>query len=257
MAAAANGTSAELSAARASLRASWELAAVLNFLDVFRTQLAFTDELRAEALEDALLTAGCTPPLLHEVHLTLLQGMHPRSTFKSWRVTLADKLNNAWPDLAEGECPLRPNAVCDAEEAYNGLSALDRVRALRALCELRLDTPGDLRDAIDDDDTPADFHGECCLGQDNRGARYFYQGLESGPRLYRERSRAGAAVKRQLVRYCRGADGKVTRTEEGFTEPGPTLLEGWELVATTGCALCAAWARSCVLTVCLLVQGSD
>jgi hypothetical protein len=230
-------TTAELSAARAQLRASWELAAVLNFLEVFRSQLAFADDLRAEALEDALLTAGCTPPLLHEVHLTLLQGMHPRSTFKSWRVTLADKLNNAWPDLAEGECPLRPNSVCDAEEAYNGLSALDRVRALRVLCELRLDTPGDLREAIDDDETPGDFRGDCLIGQDNRGARYFYQGLESGPRLYRERSRAGAAVKRQLVRYRRDADGKVTRTEEGFTEPGPTLLEGWELVATTGCVL--------------------
>ena len=235
--AAANGDTAELSAARAALRSTWELAAVLNFLDVFRTQLAFTDELRAEALEDALLTTGCTPPLLHEVHLTLLQGMHPRSTFKSWRVTLADKLNNAWPDLAEGECPLRPTSLFDAEAVYDGLSALDRVRALRALCELRLDTPGDLRDAVDDDDASGDFHGECLVGQDNRGARYFYQGLDSGPRLYRERSRVGAAVRRHLVRLRRGGDGTVTRTEEGFTEPGPTLLEGWELVATTGCAL--------------------
>ena len=50
---------------RAALRSSWELAAVLHFVDVFRTQLAFADELRAEALEDALLTAGSTPPLLH------------------------------------------------------------------------------------------------------------------------------------------------------------------------------------------------
>ena len=234
--------SAELSAERAELRSSWELAAVLNFLDVFRTQLAFTDELRAEALEDALLTSGSTPPLLHEVHLTLLQGMHPRSTFKSWRVTLADKLNNAWPDLADGECPLPPNSRCDAEEEYNGLSALKRVRALRVLCELRLDTPGDLRDAVDDDEASCDYHGECLVGQDNRGARYFYQGLESGPRLYRERSRVGAVVKRQLVRYRRGGDGTVTRTEEAFTEPGPTLLEGWEVVATTGCALRAVRA---------------
>ena len=237
---------AESSAERAALRSSWELAAVLHFVDVFRTQLAFADELRAEALEDALLTAGSTPPLLHEVHLTLLQGMHPRSTFKSWRVTLADKLNSAWPDLADGECPLQPNSLCDAEEAYNGLSALNRVRVLRALCELRLDTPGDLRDAVDNDEAADDFHGECLVGQDNRGARYFYQGLESGPRLYRERSRVGAVVKRQLVRYRRGGDGTVTRTEEGFTEPGLPLLDSWEVVATTGCALRAVRGPACV-----------
>ena len=241
LSAAAGGDGAELSAARCALRSSWELAAVLNFLHVFRAQLAFADELRADELEDALLERGSTPPLLHELHLQLLQGMHPRSTFRSWRVTLADKLSNAWPDLAEGDCPFAAPAA-EAEGVYDRLSAVDRVRVLRALCELRLDTPGDLRDFVDDDEPgdAVDFHGaQCLVGQDNRGARFYYQGLESGPRLYRERSRVGALTKRRLVRYRRDGDGSVTRSEEGFTEPGPVLLEGWELVASTGCVLTA------------------
>jgi len=215
---------------------------VLNFLDLFRKQLAFSDELSAADLEEALLERGTTPPLLHELHLTLLQGMHPRSVFRSWRVTLADKLSHSWPELADGDCPFSAPAA-EAEERYDGLSAVDRVRALRALCELRLDSAsGDLRDFIDGDEEPAgdapDFHGsQCLIGQDNRGARFYYQGLESGPRLYREKSRVGAAVKRQLVRFRRHGDGPATRSEEAFTEPGPVLLEGWELVASTGCAL--------------------
>jgi len=218
---------------------------VLNFFQVFAAQLEFADELRAEELEDALLQRGCPHPLLHELHRNLLQGMHPRSTFRSWRVTLADKLRHEWPELADGECPLASASAADAEEVYDSMTALNRVRALRALCELRLDTPGDLRDFMEDDEVedPPDFHGsQCFVGQDNRGARYFYQGLDSGPRLYRERSRVGAALKRRLEHDGREGDGPVTRAEEHYLiEPGPMLLEGWEVVACTGCVF---WALS-------------
>jgi hypothetical protein len=234
---------APVDAARAELRGAWELACVLNFLHVFRPQLTLGEEaVRAEALEDALLTAGCTPPLLHELHKALLQEMYPRTSISSWRVLLADKVARAWHELGEGPCPFEAHPT-EAEEAYDRLSPVARVRVLRALCELRLDArSGDLRACIDDaQEAPrgegADYHGGgAALGQDVRARRYFYQGLDSGPRLYRERSRVGAAVPRTLVRWrrARGREG-AQRCEEAYTQPGPVLLEAWDLVATTGC----------------------
>jgi hypothetical protein len=224
---------------RAELRACWELASVLHFLDAFRPQLALGEEVRAEALEDALLETGCTQPLLHDVHLALLQGMHPRSSIRCWRALLAEKLAHSWRDLGDGACPFAAPAA-EAVHAYDHLPAVARVRALRALCELRLDVR-DLRECVDEaagaQEAPrADFHGGHALGQDNRGSRYFYAGLDSGPRLYRERSRVGAPVKRTLV-YWRRRRGRehAQRCELEYTQPGPVLLEVWELVASSGC----------------------
>ena len=228
--------------ARAALRSCWELACVLNFFDTFGPILALEEEPTAEALEDALLEVGSTQPLLHALHRSLLQGMHPRTVIRSWRVTLAEKLHHAWPDLGEGPNPFATPAA-EAEEAYDRLPAVQRVRALRALCELRLDARGDLRGCVDGEQEgardAANFHGPPALGQDNRGQRYYYQDLESGPRLYRERSRVGAPVPRTLVYLRRRHDGTTARKEMQYVQPGPMLLEAWELVATTGEAVTA------------------
>jgi hypothetical protein len=225
------------------LRGCWELACVLNFLQTFGPQLGLPDEVRAEALEEALLDTGCTQPLLHEVHSALIQALFPRTALQkiSWRATLADQLARSWHELGEGPCPFVA-LPADAERAYDALSAVARVRALRVLCELRLDARGgDLRERIDGAaEAPAgsgvDYHGGQALGQDNRGARYFVQGLDSEPRLYRERSRTGAAVKRTLVHWKR-RHGRAERCEMEYTQPGPLVLDCWELVATTGDAV--------------------
>ena len=221
--AAAGGAAAEGPDARTQLRGCWELACVLNFFHVFRAQLGLSSDcdFRAEALEDALLEQGCTPPLLLDLHLALLQAMHPRSTIRSWRSLLADSLRNAWAEVGEGPCPFDA-LPAEAERAYDGLSAVARVRALRALCELRLEAGDDLRESVDA--APDEFHGEPALGQDNRGLRLYYQDLATSQRVYRERSRVGTAVKRTLV-----------RSDEQYTQPGPLLLDSWELVACTGC----------------------
>ena len=121
------------------------------------------------------------------------------------------------------------------------------MRALRALCELRLDARGDLRECLEGEAEGAasaregaNFHGAPMVGQDNRGQRFFYEACDSGPRLYRERSRVGASAHKTFAYYKRTRGG-ATRCEQPYTQPGPVLLEGWEIVATTGCV----WLPAC------------
>ncbi len=225
---------------RLALRNSWELASVLSFLDVFSAELGLGEldvELDAQALEDALLS----PPgaLLRELHEALLRGIHPRTTLRPWKLMLAEKLAFWWPECGEGAPPFIAAKPAEAEAVYDSLSGLARARALRALCELRLEARGDLRDAIDEPDTSGastrsrDWRGNsAALGQDNRGARYFVCGV----RVYKERSRVGASELRTVSTWERvSTDGPPCRIKTDIRLPGPLLLEGFEVVATSGC----------------------
>jgi len=239
---------------RALVRHSWELACVRSFLDTFSEQLELSDDLLADMSQpDALEQALCEQtPLLRDVHEALLQAMHPRTVVRSWKAMLAAKLAESWEDLGAGDNPFEVTPA-EAEASYDSLRPLARVRALRALCELHMDRV-DLWGPIDDEvegrtgrqteavieARPADYQGvRCLLGADNRGARYFV----SAGHVYRERSRTGPPRTSTLVSWDRSGRAPL-REETEVRVPGLLLLEGFEVVATDGCASITAACAS-------------
>eukprot|EP00218_Dolichomastix_sp_CCMP3274_P015697 CAMPEP_0170141250 /NCGR_PEP_ID=MMETSP0033_2-20121228/6881_1 /TAXON_ID=195969 /ORGANISM="Dolichomastix tenuilepis, Strain CCMP3274" /LENGTH=377 /DNA_ID=CAMNT_0010377507 /DNA_START=476 /DNA_END=1606 /DNA_ORIENTATION=+ len=153
------------------LRERWEWVSVMDFLATFREQLNMPERLTDAALEEALL-ARAPDELLGETHIALLRGMHPRTSFthQSWPDAVARKLAVHWRWVADGPNPYTPGKGAEMRQ-YIALAPVDRIRVLRALCEIRLELPGDLRAFIDDED--GDFRGKTrTLGTDARGASF-------------------------------------------------------------------------------------
>ncbi|GFZ12075.1 DDT domain superfamily [Actinidia rufa] len=95
---------------RWSLRSMWELASILNFLNVFRPLLNIKVEFSAEEFETALITPNNT---LGDVHIPLLK-------------------------VAEGELPIVASHGAEVE-AYNTLDPGVRVLILKAICDIRVE----------------------------------------------------------------------------------------------------------------------
>ncbi|KAJ9183452.1 hypothetical protein P3X46_007303 [Hevea brasiliensis] len=123
----------------AELRGRWELASVFNFLSVFEPLIGSDLKLTAEEIETGLVTPNGS---LAQLHIKLLKGIPPVSKTlngsDAWVTVLCKKIALWWPWVAEGEMPL---TVANGKEIsrYKELDPTDRLRILKALCEIRAD----------------------------------------------------------------------------------------------------------------------
>ncbi|KAF2286924.1 hypothetical protein GH714_035536 [Hevea brasiliensis] len=121
----------------AQLRGRWELASVFNFLSVFEPLIGSDLKLTAEEIETGLVTSNGS---LAQLHIKLLKGIPPVSKTlngsDAW--VTCKKIAIWWPWVAEGEMPL---TVANGKEIsrYKELDPTDRLRILKALCEIRAD----------------------------------------------------------------------------------------------------------------------
>ncbi|VAI23543.1 unnamed protein product [Triticum turgidum subsp. durum] len=115
----------------------WELASVLNFLQVFRPLLNIAVEFTAEELEDALIVPNGT---LEGLHVPLLRSIPPVARMSmadgKWVTVLCRKLNDWWHLVAEGNLPIVASHGAEIE-TYKELEPATRLMILKAICDIR------------------------------------------------------------------------------------------------------------------------
>ncbi|KAL8118263.1 DDT domain-containing protein DDR4-like [Apium graveolens] len=204
---------------RWSIRSMWELASILNFLNVFRPILNIKAEFSIEELETALITPNNT---LADIHIPLLKATPPiaRLTLgqNTWVTALCRKLKHWWHWVADGELPIVSSHGFEVE-AYNKLDPGVRVVILKALCDIRVEQE-DIRSYIDNSIKHgvqlSAFRKER-IGGDSRGISYWYEDDPViGQRLYRE-------IREIEVKKGKGKS----------VEPISSSCYQWETVATS------------------------
>ncbi|CAK9158370.1 unnamed protein product [Ilex paraguariensis] len=174
---------------RWSLRSMWELASILNFLNVFRHLLNIKVEFSAEEFETALIMPNDT---LGDIHIPLLKSIPPITRMalghNTWVTVLCRKLRDWWHWVANGELPIVASHGAEVE-AYNALDPGVRVMILKALCDIRVEQE-DIRNYIDNSIKHgvhlSAFRKER-IGGDSHGISYWYEDDPIiGHRLYRE-----------------------------------------------------------------------
>ncbi|KAG5031020.1 hypothetical protein JHK82_014635 [Glycine max] len=122
------------------LRGRWELASVLNFLDVFGPILGKDLKLSAEDIEIGLVKPDTS---LSRLHIQLLKGIPPVSKTledsDKWVTAPCKNLTAWWLCVAEGEIPLISK--------YKEPDPSDCLLLLKALCEVRAQQHGAVYDA--------------------------------------------------------------------------------------------------------------
>ncbi|CAL8463229.1 g2763 [Coccomyxa elongata] len=192
---------------RQELHRSWEMAAILDFLDLFRLDLKLDRSFTAHELESVLILSPGGEGLLGSVHTCLLKGISTRSdiTPANWTMYLSERLKQMWRTSGEAwPPPFAPRRGHEAME-YAKLPTADRVLTLKALCEARLDRE-DLRGRVEDAIRPSketrmaakatgvlpsvDDFRRGPLGTDSSGLEYHYFELrlctKGEGRMYRE-----------------------------------------------------------------------
>ncbi|XP_052175764.1 DDT domain-containing protein DDR4-like [Diospyros lotus] len=203
---------------RWSLRSMWELASILNFLNVFRHLLNIKVEFSAEEFETALITPNNT---LGDIHIPLLKAIPPVTrmalSHNTWITVLCRKLRDWWHWVAEGELPIVASHGAEIE-AYNALDPGVRVVILKALCDIRVEQE-DIRNYIDNSMKHgvqlSAFRKER-VGGDSYGISYWYEDDPIiGHRLYRE-------IRKVKVKKAKGKNVQLI----------PNSCYEWETVAT-------------------------
>ncbi|PKA58284.1 hypothetical protein AXF42_Ash013008 [Apostasia shenzhenica] len=174
---------------RWTLRSMWELASLLNFLNVFRPLLNIAVEFTADELETALIAPNST---LDDVHIPLLKAIPPVTRMAlsraTWVTVLCRKLKDWWHWVADGEIPIVASHGTEIE-TYKNLEPAVRVLILKALCDIRVEQE-DIRSYIEDSLKHrvqlSAFRKER-IGGDSHGVSYWYEDDPIiGHRLYRE-----------------------------------------------------------------------
>ncbi|KAJ7966082.1 DDT domain-containing protein DDR4 [Quillaja saponaria] len=206
------------------LRKRWELASVLNFLDVFSPIIGKDLKLSAEDIEMGLVKPNGSIAsashyafegslfllwyksnflefVIQENYLSMLMlfvdcihslGIPPPVSktldgSDAWVTALCKKLVIWWPWVAEGEIPLK---AFKGEEIsrYKELDPTNRLLLLKALCEIRADqndAVSYINDALKEGARISCFRKDI-IGGDGNGTTYWYDGNAIGHRLYRE-----------------------------------------------------------------------
>ncbi|KAJ1293149.1 hypothetical protein BS78_01G046000 [Paspalum vaginatum] len=171
------------------LRGMWELASVLNFINVFRPLLNIAVEFTAEELEDAIITPNGT---LDDVHMPLLKSIPPLTRMAmgrgTWVTVLCRKMKHWWHWVVEGDLPIVASHGAETEH-YKALEPATRLLILKAICDIRGEQD-DVRDFIDSC-LKHGYHLSVFrkerIGGDSHGISYWYEGDPIlGHRLYRE-----------------------------------------------------------------------
>ncbi|KAI3464012.1 hypothetical protein Pfo_020675 [Paulownia fortunei] len=203
---------------RWNIRSMWQLASILNFLNVFRPLLNVKVEFSAEEFETALINPNNT---LADIHMPLLKAIPPVTRMAlghaTWITVLCRKLKDWWHWVAEGDLPIVASHGTEVE-AYNALDPGVRVVILKALCDIRVEQE-DIRNYIDDSIKHgvqlSAFRKER-LGGDSYGISYWYEDDPIiGHRLYRE-------IRKVEVKKGKGKN----------IPPIPHSSYQWEAVAT-------------------------
>nr|XP_043607094.1 DDT domain-containing protein DDR4 [Erigeron canadensis] len=171
------------------IRSMWELASILNFLNVFRPLLNIKVEFSVEELETALITPNNT---LGEIHIPLLKAIPPIARMalgqNTWVTVLCRKLRDWWHWVSEGELPIVASQGAEID-IYNTLDPGVRVVILKALCDIRVEQD-DIRSYIDDSikhGVPLSAFRKERTGGDSHGISFWYEDDPIiGQRLYRE-----------------------------------------------------------------------
>ncbi|KAK9080470.1 hypothetical protein SSX86_000228 [Deinandra increscens subsp. villosa] len=174
---------------RWNIRSMWELASVLNFLNVFRPLLNIKAEFSVEELETALISPNNT---LGEIHIPLLKAIPPVTRMalgqNTWVTVLCRKLRDWWHWVSEGELPIVASHGTEID-TYKTLDPGVRVVILKALCDIRVEQD-DIRSYIDDsikNGVPLSAFRKERTGGDSHGVSYWYEDDPIiGQRLYRE-----------------------------------------------------------------------
>ncbi|XP_011087191.1 DDT domain-containing protein DDR4 [Sesamum indicum] len=203
---------------RWKIRSMWQLASILNFLNVFRPLLNIKVEFSAEEFETALMTPNST---LADIHMPLLKAIPPVTRMAlghaTWITVLCRKLKDWWHWVAEGDLPIVASHGTEVE-AYNALDPGVRVVILKALCDIRVEQE-DIRNHIDDSikhGIPLSVFRKERLGGDSYGISYWYEDDPIiGHRLYRE-------IRKVEVKKGKGRN----------IPPIPHSSYQWEAVAT-------------------------
>ncbi|XP_044463470.1 DDT domain-containing protein DDR4-like [Mangifera indica] len=201
------------------LRERWELACVLNFLNVFELVIASGLKLTAEEIEMGLIEPNSSNA---QLHIVLLKGIPPVSKLlngsDAWVSVLHKKLAMWWPWVAEGEIPLTA-AKGEEISRYKALEPTCRLLILKALCEIRADQDDVLsyiNNALKEGTQVSSFRKDK-IGKDVNGTSYWYDGSTTiGYRLYKEVNKIGSKTK------CKG---KACLTL-------PATCTQWETLAT-------------------------
>ncbi|KAL1531782.1 DDT domain-containing protein DDR4-like [Salvia divinorum] len=203
---------------RWNIRSMWQLASILNFLNVFRPLLNVKVEFSAEEFETALINPNNT---LAEIHMPLLKAIPPVTRMAlnhdTWITVLCRKLRDWWHWVAEGDLPIVASHRTEIG-AYNTLDPGTRVVILKALCDIRVEQE-DIRNYIDESlkhGVQLSIFRKERLGGDSYGVSYWYEDDPIiGHRLYRE-------IRNVEVKKGRGKN----------IPPIPHSSYQWEAVAT-------------------------
>lgn len=203
---------------RWNLRSMWQLASILNFLNVFRPLLNIRVEFSAEEFETALITPNDT---LGDIHMPLLKAIPPVTRMalgqNTWITVLCRKLRDWWHWVAEGELPIVASQGAEIE-AYSALDPAVRVVILKALCDIRVEQE-DIRNYIDENlkqGVHLSLFRKERIGGDSHGISYWYEDDPIiGHRLYRE-------IRKIEVKKGKGKN----------VQPIPSSCYQWETVAT-------------------------
>uniref|UniRef100_A0A7N0TA66 DDT domain-containing protein DDR4 n=1 Tax=Kalanchoe fedtschenkoi TaxID=63787 RepID=A0A7N0TA66_KALFE len=210
---------AGVESARTVLRQRWELATVINFLNVFGPVIGPDVKMSAEEIETGLINPD---EALGKLHVALLKGIPPISRnlddSDAWVTFLCKKLNEWWPWVAEGKLPLSPS---NGEEIikYKELDPATRLLMLKALCELRADQD-DAVSYINEElknGTELSYFRKDNIGKDSRGATYWCANdAAHGYRLYKEVKKLNSRKKLKANGYLND----------------PNFSVQWETIAT-------------------------
>lgn len=171
------------------LRGRWELASVLNFFNVFGPLVSEKLKFTAEEIEMGLIESNTTNA---QLHIALLKGIPPVNKTlddaNAWITVLCKKLAPWWPWIAKGEIHITVNKGEEISE-YQGLDSINRLKILKALCELRVQQD-DARSYIQENTKEGDWDSSLRkrkLGGDGKKTSYWFDGNDiQGYRLYRE-----------------------------------------------------------------------
>ncbi|KAM3381024.1 hypothetical protein BC332_32560 [Capsicum chinense] len=203
---------------RWNLRSMWQLASILNFLNVFRPLLNIRVEFSADEFETALITPNDT---LGDIHMPLLKAIPPITRMalgqNTWITVLCRKLRDWWHWVAEGELPIVASQGAEIE-AYRALDPAVRVVILKALCDIRVEQE-DIRNYIDENlkqGAHLSLFRKERIGGDSHGISYWYENDPViGHRLYRE-------IRKIEVKKGKGKN----------VQPIPSSCYQWETAAT-------------------------
>ncbi|XP_027080665.1 DDT domain-containing protein DDR4 [Coffea arabica] len=179
----------EMEIQRKKLRQRWELASILNFLNVFEPVIKSNLKISAEEIESALIEPNES---LAQLHICLLKGILPPSKVQhvsdAWVSILSKKLSVWWPWVAEGDFPLTAGKG-EEMNRYKELDPTIRLFILKALCEIRADQDDVvfyINDNIKSGGEVSAFQKEK-LGGDGNGTLYWSDGnAVIGHRFYKE-----------------------------------------------------------------------